>query len=296
MERILSLIAPPGALCAAQLACLAGLPGLGAPHWLAPDEACEMTVAPGDAGVALQRAASERLADQTVDVNLVPVAGRRKRLLVADMESTLIRNEMLDELAELIGAGPAVAAITARAMNGEIDFHGALRDRVALLAGQPAGLLDEAAQRIAPMPGAATLIATMRRHGATTAIVSGGFRVFTARVRAALGADHDIANSLDLTADGARLAGTIRAPILDGQAKVATLARLAAAAGVTPAEALATGDGANDLPMLALAGLGVAFRAKPRVAASARWRIVHGDLTALLYLQGYRRDEFVVAP
>jgi phosphoserine phosphatase len=296
MERILSLIATPGALCAARLASVVGLSGLGAPHWLAPGEACEMTVAPGDAGVALHRAATERLADHPVDVNLVPVAGRRKRLLVADMESTLIRNEMLDDLAELIGAGPAVAAITARAMNGEIDFHGALRDRVALLAGQPVELLDEAAQRIVPMQGAATLIATMRRHGATTAIVSGGFRVFTARVRAALGADHDIANSLDLTADGARLAGTIRAPILDGQGKAAALARLAATQGLTPADALATGDGANDLPMLELAGLGVAFRAKPRVAAAARWRIVHGDLTALLFLQGYRRDEFVAAP
>lgn len=289
MSVILSLIAPPGGLGDRTLDSLARIGGLAAPRWLAPEEACDLPVVAGDPHAVL-RAARAALAGMTVDANIVATAGRRKRLLVADMESTLIRNEMLDELAIMTGVGPEVAAVTARAMNGEIDFRGSLRARIALFAGRPATLLDDAARRIEPMPGAGTLIATMRRHGAFTAIVSGGFTVFTGRVRRALGADHDEANELLFDRD--TLAGSVREPILDAAGKAAALRRLAEARGLSPTDAVATGDGANDLDMLALAGLGVAFRAKPVVAQAARVSIAHGDLTALLFLQGYRREEF----
>lgn len=292
MSSILSLVAPPGGLDAEILARLGAVDGIGGPDWLAPGEACDLPIVPDGDPLRVLDQARAALQGLAVDVNVVPIAGRRKRLLVADMESTLIRNEMLDELAGMIGIGPQVAAVTARAMNGEIDFRGSLRQRIALFAGQPATLLDAAAQRIEAMPGAAILIATMRRHGAFTAIVSGGFTVFTRRVRQALGADHDEAN--DLLLDGDRLAGAVREPILDAAAKEAALRRLATARGLDPGQTIATGDGANDLDMLATAGLGVAYRAKPKVAQAARLSIAHGDLTALLFLQGFRRDEFVV--
>jgi phosphoserine phosphatase len=175
-------------------------------------------------------------------------------------------------------------------MNGEIDFKQSLRARVGLLAGRPAALLDAAAGRIVAMPGAATLIATMRGSGAFTAIVSGGFTVFSRRVREGLAADHDEAN--EILIDRKLLAGAVREPILDAAGKAEALRRLARTHGLGLDEAIATGDGANDLDMLGLAGFGVAFRAKPRVAAAARMSVAHGDLTALLFLQGYRRSEF----
>lgn len=294
MAAVLSLVAPAGRLDAAALDRLASIGGLGEPAWLSPGEACDLAV-PGDREPAtVQAAARAALAGTGVDANVVAVPGRRKKLLVADMESTLIRNEMLDELAAMIGIGERVAAVTARAMNGEIDFRESLRARVALLAGQPATLLDEAAHRIEAMPGAATLIATMRAHGAFTAIVSGGFGVFAGRVRHSLGADHHEANELLLAGD--RIAGAVREPILDAAAKAAALERLAAAHALPLDATIATGDGANDLEMLARAGFGVAYRAKPRVAGAARLAVAHGDLTALLFLQGYRRDEFVAPP
>jgi phosphoserine phosphatase len=288
---ILSLIAPPAALDPGRVATLAST--LGAkPAWLSPGEACDLPVG-ADAGAALD-AARAAFAGAPVDVNLVPAAGRRKRLLIADMESTLIRNEMLDELAETIGIGDRVAAITARTMNGELDFQASLRARVALFKGLPATRLEAVAQRIVEMPGAATLIATMRANGARTAIVSGGFTFFTAIVRARLGADRDEGNVLDI-AEGALL-GTVREPILDAAGKAAALTRFAADQSIDVAAAIATGDGANDLAMLGLAGMGVAFRAKPRVAAAARTVVTHGDLTALLFLQGYPREAFVSRP
>ena len=221
---------------------------------------------------------------------MLSVEGRRKRLLVADMESTMIENEMLDELAEFLGLRETIASITARAMNGEIDFAQALAERVRLLRGLPVSRLDEAAERIRTMPGGATLIATMHKYGGYCALVSGGFTYFTRMMRERLGFDFDAANTLNH--DGRTLAGTVAPPILGKEAKLATLERLCAERRLELGQSLAVGDGANDLPMLQAAGLGVAFRAKPAVAAQVPAQIVHSDLTALLYLQGYRRRDF----
>ncbi|HJU20657.1 MAG TPA: phosphoserine phosphatase SerB, partial [Stellaceae bacterium] len=233
------------------------------------------------------------LSGAAIDVLVQRAGPRKKRLLVADLEATVIENEMLDELADLIGLYPRVAAITRRAMNGEIDFHSALAERVALLAGAPASMLDAAAARIRIAPGAAPLVATMRRNGAVTALVSGGFAIFAEPVAEWLGFDHVVANRLDVA--GGRILGTVPPPVVNGEEKRRTLLALAAAHGIAPAETLAVGDGANDLPMLDAAGLGVAFHAKPRVAAAAHWRLDHADLAGLLYAQGYRREEFALS-
>jgi phosphoserine phosphatase len=257
---------------------------VGLPQWLAPGLACEIPFDGRTTTVALPGA----------DAVVVPSANRRKRLLVADMESTMIENEMLDELADFLGLRDRIASITARAMNGELDFAAALSERVALLKGLPVGKLDAAARRIRYMPGGATLVATMKKHGATCALVSGGFTCFTAMVSKALGFDLDSANVL--RHDGAVLAGSVELPILGKEAKLATLDRLCAERGLALGESLAVGDGANDLPMLTAAGLGVAFHAKPVVAAEVAARIDHGDLTALLYLQGYHQRDFVETP
>lgn len=266
--------------------------GGGAINWLAEGVACEIAAASDP--VALTQAARGALGAAPVDANVVPLAHRRKRLLVADMESTLIENEMIDELAESIGIGDEVADITRRTMNGEFDFRDSLRERVALLAGVPAERLEEMASRIAIMPGADTLAATMRRHGAYTAIVSGGFRFYTDIVRRRLGFDFDEANDLEIAAGS--LTGEVREPVLNRDGKLSALTRLAGERGLVIADTLAVGDGANDIAMLQGAGMGVAFRAKPAVAAVAPFRIEHGDLTALLYLQGYRRAEFAHRP
>jgi phosphoserine phosphatase len=233
---------------------------VGVPDWLAPEVACDIPFDGPSSGVSMT----------ALDGVVVPAAGRRKKLLVADMESTMIENEML---------------------NGEIDFAAALDERVGLLKGLPIARLDEAARRIRYMPGAATLVATMKQHGATCALVSGGFTYFTALVRQALGFDFDAANTLKH--DGRTLSGGVEPPILGKEAKLATLERLSAERGLPIADTMSVGDGANDLPMLKAAGLGVAFHAKPVVAAELQARIDHGDLTALLYLQGYRRSDFV---
>jgi len=254
---------------------------VGTPDWLAPDVACDIPFDGPSTGVAMT----------ALDAVVVPAAGRRKKLLVADMESTMIENEMLDELADFLGLRQKIAGITQRAMNGEIDFAGALNERVGLLKGLPIARLAEAAKRIRYTSGGATLVATMKRHGAHCALVSGGFTYFTALVRKALGFDIDAANTLTL--DGDRLAGTVEPPILGKEAKLATLKRLAAQHGLSTEQALSVGDGANDLPMLRAAGLGVAFHAKPVVAAAVPARIDYADLCALLYLQGYRRTDFV---
>jgi phosphoserine phosphatase len=227
-----------------------------------------------------------------VDINVLPVASRRKHLLIADMDSTIIQQECIDEMADVFGLKPRIAAITERAMRGELDFEAALTERLGLLKGLDDAALERVyAERIILMPGATTLLATMKAHGAFTALVSGGFTFFTSRVAKAVGFDVNRANLLGF-AEG-RLTGHVIGPILGKAAKLTALREFAALRGLPLSDTLAVGDGANDLDMVKAAGLGVAFRAKPVVAAEARAAIAHGDLTALLYLQGYAKAEFV---
>ena len=228
-----------------------------------------------------------------IDVVVQPLAGRRKTLFVADMDSTMIGQECIDELADYVGLKAHVAAITERAMRGEIAFEPALRERVALLKGLPVAVVDEVIrERITLTPGARTLVATMRKNGGTTCLVSGGFTLFTSRVGAMIGFDENRGNTL-IVEDG-RLAGRVEEPILGREAKLATLIELRERLGLSAPETLSAGDGANDLAMIEAAGLGVAYHAKPKVAEAAHARIDHGDLTALLYLQGYARADFAV--
>ena len=226
-----------------------------------------------------------------IDMAVQPAEGRRKRLLLADMDSTMIRQECIDELAALAGVGEHVAAITARAMNGELDFEAALNERVGLLRDLPEEVITRVWQeRITFMPGGHLLVATMRAHGAYAALVSGGFTSFTEKVAQALGFDEHRANTL--LAEGGKLTGQVARPILGKQAKKDSLLDLSTRLGIDPAQAIAVGDGANDLAMLHRAGMGVALHAKPSVAAECDLRVNHGDLTALLYLQGYARSDF----
>jgi phosphoserine phosphatase len=260
----------------------------GAVRWLAPGIAAEF---PLDAVPANRWQVWDDLQARRIDLAVHPSAGRRKRLLIADMDSTMIRQECIDELADAAGVGAEVAAITAQAMNGALNFESALRERVALLRGLPEGVIAQTLRdRITLMPGGPVLLATMQAHGAYAALVSGGFTAFTAAVAARLGFDEHRANLLQIL-DG-KLAGTVAEPILGKAAKLQALDEIAARLGITRAEVLAVGDGANDLPMLQAAGMGVALHAKPRVQAECDIRVNHGDLTALLYLQGYARDDF----
>lgn len=227
-----------------------------------------------------------------VDICVQPVAHRRKRLLVADMDSTIINVECIDELADFAGVKDQVSAITERAMRGELDFEAALRERVAMLKGLPVADLQRAYDdRVRLNPGARTLVRTMTAHGAKAFLVSGGFSFFTNRVAQAAGFDANRANTLIEAGD--RLEGLVGDPILGKEAKLAALNEEAAALGIPLSETLAIGDGANDLAMIEAAGLGVAYRAKPIVAARADAKVDHADLTALLYFQGYRADAFV---
>lgn len=261
----------------------------GAPDWLGRGEACDIPFegAPPEAAEAAARA---RLGSAPVDLVVQDAQGRRKGLLVADMESTIIAQEMIDELAEAAGAGDRVARITERTMAGELDFAEALRERAGLIEGLPIETVERAAARITLNPGARTLIRTMRAHGAYTALASGGFTVFIEHVRQACGFDEARGNRL-LVADG-RLTGRVAEPILGPEAKLAALMELAERRGLMLSAACAVGDGANDLAMVRAAGLGVAYRAKPVLREAARAAIDHGDLTALLFLQGYRRSDF----
>lgn len=227
-----------------------------------------------------------------IDLAVQPALGRRKRMLIADMDSTMIQQECIDELADEAGVGAYVAGITARAMNGELDFEAALRERVGLLRGLEEAVIARVIRdRITLMPGGRALVATMRGNGGYAALVSGGFTAFTGAIAGVLGFDENRANRL-LVEDG-RLTGAVAEPILGRAAKVQALEEIAARLGVSPAEAVAVGDGANDLGMLGIAGMGVALHAKPSVQAECQVRVNHGDLTALLYLQGYRREEFL---
>ena len=271
------------------------LPAAGAPAWLDPGLALDIPFTPpgeNDNRITAETL-REALGGARIDVVVQQAAGRRKRLLLADMDSTMIGQECLDELADFVGQKARVAAITERAMRGEVEFAPALRERVALLAGLPAGVVDEVIEkRITLTPGARTLVRTMRRHGAYTCLVSGGFTVFTARIAALIGFDENRGNRLIVGEDG-RFLGTAAEPVLGGDAKLETLKELRRKLGLASQETLVVGDGANDLSMIGDAGLGVAFRAKPLVAQAAAARIDHADLTGLLYAQGYRREEFV---
>jgi phosphoserine phosphatase len=293
MDTVLTLLAGPhGASDLARLvATIVDATRIPAePLWLSSGEACDLIF---DAGrfTGVEKAARSLIGNADIDVLVQPLAERRKRLLVADMEATIIENEMLDELADALDLGPDIREITRRAMNGEIDFAAALETRVALLAGIEARVLEEVATRIRLAPGARELVATMRAAGAWTVLVSGGFGIFAKRVAAELGFDRVVANRLDIAAG--RIAGTVQPPLVTGETKRLTLLTLAAELGLSPDQTMAVGDGANDLPMLAAAGIGIAFRAKPHVAARVQFRIDHADLTGLLFVQGYRRDEII---
>lgn len=261
-----------------------------ATHWLSIGRACEIPFS-GSARPRAERAAKAVLGDRRLDVAVLPAEGRRKKLLVADMDSTIVAGEMLDELADFAGLKEQVAAITARAMNGEIEYRESLRARVTLLKGLGTDTLEKTFARARLNPGATTLVATMRAHGAYTFLVSSGFRYFTARVRALAGFDADLGNDLEIA--DAKLTGRVVEPILDKEVKRQTLLDAAGRLGIALSETLAVGDGANDLPMIREAGLGVAFHPKPMVATEAPAVIRYADLTALLYLQGYADDAFV---
>lgn len=262
-------------------------------NWLADGVACEIkATATADDMTAILAGLRQKYADTALDINCIPAENRRKKLLVADMESTIIEQECLDELAELINIRPQIADITERAMRGEIEFEPALRERVALLAGLPEQTLQQIYdERVTLMPGAATLIATMRAHGAECTLVSGGFSFYAEKVATALSFDRWRSNTLHIS-EG-KLAGTVGDPILGRDAKADFLVEWTQELTLEPTETMAVGDGSNDLAMLAKAGAGVAFRAKPRVAEAAEFRITHGDLTGLLYLQGYPQTAFI---
>jgi phosphoserine phosphatase len=263
----------------------------GAPTWLAPgSHACDL---PFDRLEPRQADAAARatLAYLPVDFHAQPEAGRRKKLLIADMDSTIVTTETLDEMAAEAGLKDVIAEITMRSMRGELDFSQALIERVAMLADLPESALAKTAAATRLTPGARTLVHTMKANGAFTALVSGGFKYFTSRIAAQVGFDLDLANDLDME-DG-RLTGQLSGPILDKDGKVTALRHLAAEHGLSVADAATIGDGANDLPMLLAAGLGVAFHGKPLLKEQVQAQINHNDLTALLFFQGYRSNEFV---
>ena len=296
MTHVATLIAAPETRLTDDLIARAraALPQVTNIQWLDQGVAADIAFIPE--GDAVHRQLSDHLraalAASPIDLAIQPLAHRRKKLLVADMDSTMIGQECIDELADLVGLKAHVSAITERAMRGEIAFEPALRERVALLKGLPVSVIDDViANRITLMSGARALIGTMRAHGAHTVLVSGGFSLFTREVAEMIGFDENHANTLLVEND--MLTGYVEEPILGREAKLDTLLEVARYLQLPLAETIAVGDGANDLAMIDRAGLGIAYHAKPAVAAAADARIDYGDLTALLHLQGYRRNEFV---
>jgi len=258
--------------------------------WLSEGEACDIAFS-GSELATIEGHLRDTLQEKTLDLHVQSGLGRKKRLLIADMDSTIVTSETLDELAEFAGLKEQISTITAQAMNGEILFRDAFIQRVAMLKGLEITCMDQTYDQIEVTPGAATLVATMKNNGAYTALASGGFRYFTSRIKQRLGFDFDIGNEIGI-AEG-KLNGLVSGDIVTKAKKQEVLMALASENGVELKDTLAVGDGANDLPMLNAAGLGVAYHAKPIVVAQAKARISHADLTALLFLQGYRRDQFV---
>ena len=289
MTHVLTLVAARDstALTPATIGRVRDAIGGGLPAILGPGEAVDLTCAAAP-DLRQVRAALEAA---PIDAIVTSAANRRKNLLIADMDSTIVTGETLDDLAAYAGLGAKIAAITVRAMNGELDFKEALRERVGMLKGLTVDALEQTWRGLHLTAGAMELVATMRAHGAYTALVSGGFTYFTSRVMARVG--FDMHRSNELLDDGKVLLGRVGEPILDRLAKLETLRELVARHGLTEDDVLAVGDGANDLDMLQAAGLGVAFHAKPVVAAAARARVDHGDLRALLFAQGYPASAFV---
>ncbi len=268
------------------------LPSPGPAQWLFDEVAVDIPFSGSEDAQAVARRLREARGDLPIDIVVQPLAARRKKLFLADMDSTMIGQECIDELADFAGLKAHVAGITERAMRGEIEFEPALRERVALLKDLPVSVVDEVLKnRITATPGGRELVATMRAHGAYTCLISGGFTLFSNAVAASIGFQENRANEL-LVRDG-KLTGEVAEPILGRAAKLATLTELRESFDLDNIDTLVVGDGANDLGMIEQAGLGIAYHAKPAVAAAAAARIDHGDLTALLYAQGYRRDEFV---
>ena len=264
----------------------------GSARWLWDEVAADIPFESDEPVPAIVQRLRDARGDLPIDIVVQPQIDRRKKLFLADMDSTMIGQECIDELADFAGLKAHVSAITERAMRGEIAFEPALRERVALLKGLPVTVVDEVlAKRITPTPGGRELVMTMRANGAWTCLISGGFTLFTNAVAAMIGFQENRANTLDV-ADG-KLAGTVAEPIVGRETKLATLVELREAFDLDNLDTLVVGDGANDLGMIQQAGLGVAYHAKPAVAAAAAARIDYGDLTALLYAQGYHRDEFV---
>jgi phosphoserine phosphatase len=300
MTRVATLISNPAkpVLLAADVGRLRReLPGSTATQWLALDVAADILfeAQPGDDDRVLADRLRGMLTGAPIDVVVQPVEGRRKRLFLADMDSTMIGQECIDELADFVNLKAHVSAITERAMRGEIAFEPALRERVALLKGLPSTVIEEVIRdRIRLTPGARALVMTMRASGAYTCLVSGGFKSFTDRIAAIIGFDENRSNRLVIGGDGS-LTGKVQEPIFGREAKLDTLRELRQSHGVAKDATLVTGDGANDIAMIQEAGLGIAYHAKPQVAAAAQARIDHGDLTALLYLQGYQQREFIAA-